>query len=175
MSIGPVGGNLRGASTATRKLFLPVNRAMGFQDTAWYPAKTTTLPLRFLTTLPDLAPGSDVKVRPIWSTASITTTQTATWRVRQFQATFGSTALGNVTLVAASSAAEASAAVATANAVQKGSAATFYPGVISNEKLVMFAVDASAVSGLTLGEDHANNVCLYGIEIEYAPQSFLGS
>lgn len=133
----------------------------------WGPGSTTDT-MRWVTRLDDLWPGSEIQVRVIWSTLSTTTTDSVTWRVRYANVTYDSGALAGATLSALDSTISADNAVGTASAVLKSPIGRIYPKNVSPDKEVMFELNASAVSGIDLGEGQADNVQVYGIELAYA-------
>lgn len=170
MAIGPVGGNVAGGgSTREKLLWLPVS-ASSEGGATWLPT-TTTDTIRWVTPLPNLWPGSEVKVKVIWSTGSSTTSDTVTWRVRYADVAFDSGALAGVTLSALDTTIDADNAFSTANAILRSPTGRINPAGISPDNFVLFELNANATSGIDLGGG-PDNVQVYGLEVLYAPTNF---
>jgi len=150
--------------TATE--FIPISRWGGAPANGpWQPASTSEA-VSLYWYQPKFDVGSALNVRVHWSSGSTTAADTITFRVRYGLLTLDTTAaaLGTTAL---STAITADSPTTTANSVMRTAAGVLNGGTVTDGQAMTFQLDASAVSGISLGAGQSDNICVYGVELEY--------
>jgi len=157
-----VGGLLKGTERT-------IKRFIDSPGGLWYPKSTSDL-INFMFSLPEFYDRSDLKIVVRWSSGSTTTTDTITFRARYATATIDSGALRGASLTALDTTIVADSPTATADSIMHTAAGIINPGNMDSEKVLLIALDVSAVSGIVLGPAKASRVAVHGIQLEFAPK-----
>ncbi len=150
---------------ATIREFIPISQ-FGVAGNSWTPISTDeTVQAVYMNDRLDK--GSAIGLRVLWSTGSSTTTDSATFRILYTPVTIETDALPGIASTALGTAITADVASATADVLKYSPQGVIAAETITDGDALVLALNVNATSGLALDGIAAENVVVYGVEIEY--------